>query len=38
MSKGKVFDTVLVILAALIMVTQSVREIDGLPEFDGRIE
>lgn len=34
LSKGQVLDIVLVILAALVMVTQAVREMDGLPDFD----
>ena len=35
LSKGQVLDIVLVILAALVMVTQAVREMDGLPGFEG---
>lgn len=38
MSKGQVLDIVLAVLVALLMVTQTVREMDSLPEFDGKIE
>lgn len=34
LSKGQVLDIVLVILAALVVVTQTVREMDSLPDFD----
>jgi len=35
LSKGQVLDIVLVILAALVMVTQAVREMDGLTAYEG---
>lgn len=34
LSKGQVLDIVLVILAALVMVTQAVREMDGLTDYE----
>ena len=35
LSKSQVLDIVLVILAALVMVTQAVREMDGLTAYEG---
>lgn len=34
LSKGQVLDIVLVILAALVMVTQTVREMDSLTDYE----